>query len=65
MFVENLRGQLRFLRKHRGDAYAERARTLLLVALRLRGALFPGPRGAAYREGARWLASGPLADLLR
>ncbi|MDX6485881.1 MAG: hypothetical protein QOF43_1034 [Gaiellaceae bacterium] len=65
MFVENLRGQLRFLRKHRGDAYAERARTLLLVALRLRGAVFPGLRGAAYREGARWLASGPLADLLR
>jgi GT2 family glycosyltransferase len=58
MFVENLRGQLRFLRKHRGDAYAERARKLLLVALRLRGVLYRGARGRMYREGAAWLASG-------
>ena len=58
MFVENLRGQLRFLRKHRGEAYAERARRLLLVALRLRGLLYRGERAAVYREGADWLASG-------
>jgi GT2 family glycosyltransferase len=64
MFVENLRGQLRFLRKHRGDAYAERARRLLLAALRLRSALIPGERGRMYREGAHWLASGGVADLL-
>jgi N-acetylglucosaminyl-diphospho-decaprenol L-rhamnosyltransferase len=64
LFVENLRGQLRFLRKHRGEAYAERARRLLLAALRLRGALFFGPRGATYREGADWLASGRVGDLL-
>jgi GT2 family glycosyltransferase len=64
MFVENLRGQLRFLRKHRGDAYAERARLLLLVALRLRGLLVRGQRGGLYREGARWLASGHAGDLL-
>jgi N-acetylglucosaminyl-diphospho-decaprenol L-rhamnosyltransferase len=64
MFVENLRGQLRFLRKHRGDAYAERARRLLLVALRLRGVLVRGERGRMYREGAAWLASGRVADLL-
>ncbi|MEP6813396.1 MAG: hypothetical protein ABI990_10440, partial [Actinomycetota bacterium] len=65
MFIENLRGQLRFLRKHRGDAYAERARKLLLAALRLRGALYRGERGRMYREGAAWLASGRVGDLLR
>jgi N-acetylglucosaminyl-diphospho-decaprenol L-rhamnosyltransferase len=65
LFVENLRGQLRFLRKHRGDAYAERARRLLLVALRLRGVLVRGEEGRLYREGARWLASGRVGDLLR
>jgi GT2 family glycosyltransferase len=64
MFVENLRGQLRFLRKHRGERYAERARRLLLAALRLRGVVVRGERGAMYREGARWLASGSVGDLL-
>jgi hypothetical protein len=65
MFVENLRGQLRFLRKHRGDAYAERARRLLLAALRVRGALIRGDQGRMYREGASWLSSGRVGDLLR
>ena len=51
MFVENLRGQLRFLRKHRGDAYAERARRLLLAALRLRGALDPRRPGPDVPRG--------------
>ena len=64
LFVENLRGQLRFLRKHRGDAYAERARLLLLLALRLRGVVVRGERGAMYRDGARWLASGRVTELL-
>jgi N-acetylglucosaminyl-diphospho-decaprenol L-rhamnosyltransferase len=64
LFVENLRGQLRFLRKHRGDDYAERARRLLLAALRLRGALNRGERGRMYREGASWLSSGRVGDLL-
>jgi len=64
LLVENLRGQLRFLRKHRGLAYAEHARRLMLVALRLRGVLVRGERGRTYREGARWLASGRVADLL-
>jgi GT2 family glycosyltransferase len=64
MFVENLRGQLRFLRKHHGERYAERARKLLLAALRLRGVVVRGERGAMYREGARWLASGSVGDLL-
>jgi len=64
MFVENLRGQLRFLRKHRGERYAEQARRLLLAALRLRGVVVRGERGAMYREGAHWLASGSVAELL-
>jgi GT2 family glycosyltransferase len=64
LFVENLRGHLRFLRKHRGEAYAERARRLMLAALRLRGVVERGERRATYREGARWLASGRVSDLL-
>lgn len=64
LFRENLRGHLRFLAKHRGERDAARARRLLIVALRLRGLLFRGARGAAYREAADWLASGDLATLL-
>jgi hypothetical protein len=64
LFVENLRGQLRFLRKHRGARYAERARILMLAALRLRALLVRGERGGMYREGADWLASGGVAELL-
>jgi N-acetylglucosaminyl-diphospho-decaprenol L-rhamnosyltransferase len=56
MFDENVRGQLRFLTKHRGEAYAERARRLLLWSLRLRGLLFPGDRGRMYRRVARSVA---------
>jgi GT2 family glycosyltransferase len=55
MFDENVRGHLRFLAKHRGEAYAERARRLLLWALRLRGLLFRGERGRMYRHAARML----------
>lgn len=65
LYVENLRGILRFLQKHRGEREAARARVLLLVSLRLRGLLFPGSRGARYREGARFLASGDVRMLLR
>jgi N-acetylglucosaminyl-diphospho-decaprenol L-rhamnosyltransferase len=64
MYVENLRGNLRFLAKHRGPAEAERARRLLLVGTRLRGALFPPERARTYREAARWLASGDARTLL-
>jgi GT2 family glycosyltransferase len=64
LFVEIQRGHLRFLAKHRGAAYAERARTLLRLSLRLRGRLFRGERGRMYREAAQWLGSGSVADLL-
>ncbi len=65
MYVENLRGHLRFLAKHRGEREAERARRLLLFALRLRSLLFRGERRATYREGARYLASADVRSLLR
>ena len=64
LYRENLRGHLRFLLKHHGPARAERARRLLVAALRLRGVLFRGARGEAYRDAASWLASGSAAELL-
>jgi GT2 family glycosyltransferase len=64
LFNDLLRGHLRFFSKHRGERAAERARRLLLVALRLRGLVFRGERGAMYRRAARWLASGTSAKLL-
>jgi len=65
MFVENLRGQLRWFDKHRGAKEAERVRRLLLWSLRLRALLFRGERGARYREGAGFLASGRARQLLK
>lgn len=65
LFREQVKGHLRFLQTHHGARDAERARRLLLVALRLRGRVFPGERGRTYREAAEWLASGPVATLLR
>jgi N-acetylglucosaminyl-diphospho-decaprenol L-rhamnosyltransferase len=64
LFNELVRGHLRFLAKHRGLGVAERARRLLLVALRLRALVFRGERGAMYRRAAAWLASGTAANLL-
>ena len=61
---ENLRGSLRFLAKHRSLAEAERARRLLVLALRLRGLLFRGGRGQMYRRAAAFLASGSARKLL-
>ena len=64
LYVENLRGHLRFLAKHRGTREAERARRLLLAALRVRVVLFRGERRQAYRDGARFLASADVRTLL-
>ena len=61
MYVENLRGQLRFLAKHKGLKEAERARRLLLVSLRLRALLL---RRDEYRAGIRFLSSGNARALL-
>jgi N-acetylglucosaminyl-diphospho-decaprenol L-rhamnosyltransferase len=64
MFRENVRGHLRFLAKHRGVRYAERARRLLRWSLRLRARLFRDERGRMYRDAAEWLASGRVPELL-
>jgi GT2 family glycosyltransferase len=64
LYVENLRGILRFLFKNRGAKEAERARLLLLWSLRLRSLVFGGDRGLSYREGADFLASGRVPALL-
>jgi N-acetylglucosaminyl-diphospho-decaprenol L-rhamnosyltransferase len=64
-YRENLRGHLLFFWKHRGPGEAERARRLLLAALRLRATLFRGDRARVYRETADWLASGSAAQLLQ
>ena len=60
MYVENLRGHLCFLAKHRGLRYAERARKLLLWSLRLRAVLL---RREAYRDGVKFLSSGDARTL--
>jgi N-acetylglucosaminyl-diphospho-decaprenol L-rhamnosyltransferase len=64
LFNELVRGHLRFLAKHRGVRAAERARRLMLVALRLRGIVFRGEKGAMYGRAARFLASGSAQQLL-
>ncbi|HEY4346693.1 MAG TPA: glycosyltransferase family 2 protein [Gaiellaceae bacterium] len=64
LYVENLRGILRFLDKHRGARTAERARLLLLWSLRARALAFRGSRGQLYRDGAGFLASGSVKELL-
>ncbi len=63
-YRENLRGQLRFFAKHYGPHEAERARRMLIVALRLRALIFGGERGKAYSEAARWLGSGRAEALV-
>ncbi len=63
LYVENLRGHLRFLAKHRGPREAERARLLLLWSLRLRSVVFRGERRRVYREGVRFLSSADARSL--
>lgn len=62
MFGEQVTSHVRFLAKHRGPLHAELARRLLVLALRLRGALFRGERGASYRAAARRLSSRELLE---
>jgi hypothetical protein len=60
-----VRGHLQFLRKHRGEREAERARRVMLWGLRMRSLVFRGERGRAYRESAQWLGSGNTTALLK
>ena len=64
MYREQLRGHLLFLAKHGSLGQAERARRMLVRALRVRGVLFRGERGETYRSAADWLASAPAKTLL-
>jgi N-acetylglucosaminyl-diphospho-decaprenol L-rhamnosyltransferase len=62
LYVENLRGHLRFFDKHRGPKEAERVRKLLLWSLRLRALVL---RRQQYRDGVRFLSSGNARSLLK
>ena len=62
LYVENLRGQLRYFDKHRGPREAERLRRLLLAALQVRALVLRRPE---YREGVRFLRSGDAQTLIR
>ncbi len=61
LYVENLRGHLRYIDKHRGPKEAERVRKLLLWSLRLRALVL---RRQQYRDGVRFLSSGNTRSLL-
>jgi len=68
MYREQLRSHLRFLAKHSGLGRAERARRLLILAMRLRAVVFtlarrPDRRGLS-REAVAWLRSGDVRWLL-
>ena len=66
LYVENLRGHLRWFDKHKSPRQAEWARRLLLVSLRLRALIWRhGARGREVREGIRFLSSGAARTLLQ
>ena len=62
IYVENLRGHLRWFAKHRGAREAERVRKLLLWSLRLRALVL---RREHEREGVRFLSSGNARSLIK
>jgi len=59
MYMENVRGLLRFLMKHRGSAAAERARWILVA-----GSLLRVPRDRQFLAVACTLARTPVSELL-
>jgi GT2 family glycosyltransferase len=65
MYREQLRGHLLFLAKHGSLRQAERARKLMMHALKVRAVIFRGERARVYRSGASWLASGHVSALIR
>jgi GT2 family glycosyltransferase len=68
MYREQLRSHLRFLAKHHGLRQAERTRSLLIAAMRLRSLVFAAAgrreRRRLSRDAASWLASGDVPSLL-
>jgi GT2 family glycosyltransferase len=65
LYVENVRGHLRWFAKHRGPREAERARRLLLAGVWLRALVYRGERGAPYRDAVQFLRSGTASELIR
>jgi N-acetylglucosaminyl-diphospho-decaprenol L-rhamnosyltransferase len=64
MYLEQLRSHLRFQAKHHGLGAAERARRVMLWAMRLRSLVFRGERRRLSREAAGYLAQSDAAELL-
>jgi N-acetylglucosaminyl-diphospho-decaprenol L-rhamnosyltransferase len=64
MYREQLRSHLRFQVKHHGYRRAERARRLMLWAMRVRWLIFRGDRRRLSREAASYLAGGDTSTLL-
>jgi N-acetylglucosaminyl-diphospho-decaprenol L-rhamnosyltransferase len=64
LYREQLRSHLRLLAKHYGLRRADRARRLLVQALRVRGRLSRQAAVHGYQEAAAWLASVDLNALL-
>jgi N-acetylglucosaminyl-diphospho-decaprenol L-rhamnosyltransferase len=64
MYREQLRSHIRFLDKHHGRAAAERARRLLLQAMRLRAVVFRGERRRLSTDAARWLDANDVETLI-
>jgi N-acetylglucosaminyl-diphospho-decaprenol L-rhamnosyltransferase len=68
MYREQLRSHLRFLAKHHGPREAERARRLLVAAMRVRALVFAvalrHDRRALSVDAASWLRSGDARSLL-
>jgi len=64
LYRDNLRGHLRFFLKHHGADEAEEVRTMLHRALRFRGRVVRGQKGAMYRDAARWIGSGNVRTLI-
>jgi N-acetylglucosaminyl-diphospho-decaprenol L-rhamnosyltransferase len=64
LYRDNLRGHLRFFLKHHGADEAEEVRTMLYRALRFRGRVVRGEKGAMYRDAARWIGSGDVRTLI-
>jgi N-acetylglucosaminyl-diphospho-decaprenol L-rhamnosyltransferase len=65
MYREQLRSHLRFQAKHHGRGAAERARRVMLWAMRLRALVFLGERRQLSREAASFLAEGDVPALLK
>jgi len=65
LYRDNLRGHLRFFLKHHGPAEAEEVRSMLHRALRFRGRVVRGEKGAMYRDAARWIGSADVPTLIQ